>query len=226
MIYNNILEVVGATPTVRLNRVGAESGVELYAKCEFLNPGFTVFLVGRSGNLKSTLAALFLCHYGDFDDKHLPASWESTDNALEKRLFILKDVPCVVDDYAPRADAYAQRRQEQRAQRIIRAMANRSGRSRLKADLSAQTEYIPRGLMISTGEDLPPGQSILARTLAIEVDRDRIDLEKLTEAQQHAEPTQQAMAATPTSPIQAHCSPVGGAPPPWLSVCTSINGPI
>jgi cystathionine beta-synthase/cysteine synthase A len=42
MIYDNILQVVGRTPTVRLQRIGAESGVELYAKCEFLNPGGSV----------------------------------------------------------------------------------------------------------------------------------------------------------------------------------------
>ena len=42
MIYDNILQVVGCTPTVRLNRIGADTGVELYAKCEFLNPGGSV----------------------------------------------------------------------------------------------------------------------------------------------------------------------------------------
>jgi cystathionine beta-synthase/cysteine synthase A len=42
MIYNNILEVVGNTPTVKLNSVGKETGVELFAKCEFLNPGGSV----------------------------------------------------------------------------------------------------------------------------------------------------------------------------------------
>jgi len=42
MIYNNILEVVGRTPVVRLNRVGKETGVELFAKCEYLNPGGSV----------------------------------------------------------------------------------------------------------------------------------------------------------------------------------------
>ena len=42
MIYDNILQVVGRTPTVRLHRVGAGCGVELYAKCEFLNPGGSV----------------------------------------------------------------------------------------------------------------------------------------------------------------------------------------
>ena len=42
MIYSNILETVGNTPVVRLNRVGRETGVEIYAKCEFLNPGGSV----------------------------------------------------------------------------------------------------------------------------------------------------------------------------------------
>ncbi len=42
MIYDNILEVVGRTPTVRLHRIGADSDVELFAKCEFLNPGGSV----------------------------------------------------------------------------------------------------------------------------------------------------------------------------------------
>jgi cysteine synthase A len=42
MIYNNILQVVGSTPVVRLNRIGAGLPVELYGKCEFLNPGGSV----------------------------------------------------------------------------------------------------------------------------------------------------------------------------------------
>ena len=42
MIYDNILQVVGRTPVVRLNRIGAELPVELFGKCEFLNPGGSV----------------------------------------------------------------------------------------------------------------------------------------------------------------------------------------
>jgi cysteine synthase len=42
MIYDDILQVVGRTPVVRLHRVGAELPAELYAKCEFLNPGGSV----------------------------------------------------------------------------------------------------------------------------------------------------------------------------------------
>ena len=41
MIVDNILQAVGNTPVVRLNRVGdtLPAGTTLYGKCEFLNPG-------------------------------------------------------------------------------------------------------------------------------------------------------------------------------------------
>jgi cysteine synthase A len=42
MIHSDILGVVGRTPIVKLNRVGAELACELYGKCEFLNPGGSV----------------------------------------------------------------------------------------------------------------------------------------------------------------------------------------
>jgi cystathionine beta-synthase len=42
MLYDNILESIGDTPLVKLHRVGAELECNLYAKCEFLNPGGSV----------------------------------------------------------------------------------------------------------------------------------------------------------------------------------------
>jgi cysteine synthase A len=42
MVINNILEAIGKTPIVRLNRIGSELACELYVKCEFLNPGGSV----------------------------------------------------------------------------------------------------------------------------------------------------------------------------------------
>jgi len=39
MKYNNILEVIGRTPLVRLNKVASELKCTVWAKCEFLNPG-------------------------------------------------------------------------------------------------------------------------------------------------------------------------------------------
>jgi len=37
-IYNNAAETIGHTPLIRLNRIGADSGAEIIAKCEFYNP--------------------------------------------------------------------------------------------------------------------------------------------------------------------------------------------
>ncbi len=42
MLLHTILEAVGKTPIVQLNRIGQHLPCELYAKCEFLNPGGSV----------------------------------------------------------------------------------------------------------------------------------------------------------------------------------------
>ncbi|KTD18027.1 pyridoxal-phosphate dependent enzyme [Legionella jordanis] len=42
MIYSNILETIGHTPVVKINRIAKELACELYVKCEFLNPGGSV----------------------------------------------------------------------------------------------------------------------------------------------------------------------------------------
>ncbi len=42
MIYENILDVIGKTPVVKINRLGKALKCQLYAKCEFLNPGGSI----------------------------------------------------------------------------------------------------------------------------------------------------------------------------------------
>ena len=42
MILENILDAVGNTPIVRLNKVGRELNCQLFAKCEFFNPGGSI----------------------------------------------------------------------------------------------------------------------------------------------------------------------------------------
>ncbi len=51
MIYNTVLETIGKTPLIRLNRVTAHIRCEIYAKCEFLNPG---------GSAKDRIAAAMI----------------------------------------------------------------------------------------------------------------------------------------------------------------------
>ena len=42
MIYPNILSTIGHTPVVKINRLGRDLECELYAKCEYFNPGGSV----------------------------------------------------------------------------------------------------------------------------------------------------------------------------------------
>lgn len=42
MLYHDILDAIGRTPCVRLNRVSQGLACDVYAKCEFLNPGGSI----------------------------------------------------------------------------------------------------------------------------------------------------------------------------------------
>jgi len=142
--------------------------------------------------MKSTVAALFLSHYGDFDRLHLPGAWSSTSNQLEHRSFVLKDSLFVTDDYAP--TALDRREMELKVSRLLRAQGNLAGRGRLKSDLSERPAFYPRGIIISTGEQHPSGHSLLARTLVIELKREDIDIPFLTAMQEQTLPLAHAMA--------------------------------
>src|ERR1035438_10094804 len=42
MRYNNVLEAIGHTPLIKLNRLTADMKTQVYAKCDYLNPGGSV----------------------------------------------------------------------------------------------------------------------------------------------------------------------------------------
>src|SRR4030065_324656 len=87
----------------------------------------------------------------------------------------------------------------EKAGSIICQAGNRSSRGRLPPDLSARPNYYPRGLIISTGEVLLPGQrqSATARYLGVELDPNKtpVDRARLTAAQGEAHLYAAAMAA-------------------------------
>ena len=42
MIKENILDTIGKTPVIKLNKIGCELDCKLYVKCEFFNPGGSI----------------------------------------------------------------------------------------------------------------------------------------------------------------------------------------
>jgi hypothetical protein len=105
---------------------------------------------------------------------------------LEERGFRLANALFVIDEYKPPdsgADAAALARA---ADRVIRGGANHTGRGRLRADGTPRPERPCRAQILTSGEDLPAGQSLRARMYTLEVVPGDIDPGKLTGCQQQA----------------------------------------
>ena len=153
-----------------------------------LNVDFMVWLEAPSQSQKSSIAAVMLAHFGAAIDRTcLTANWTDTANALEGKLFTLMDTLAVIDDYAPQPSASQQASLDFTVSRMIRDCGNRQGRGRLRADLSQRPERYPRGLVISTAEQWPGGESINGRLFGVTLKRGDVDLAALTRAQAAAE---------------------------------------
>jgi len=127
------------------------------------------WIYGQSGAGKSAFAALIQQHFGrEMTATNLSANWESTANALEMIAFHAADSVLLIDDFAPQGSQTDLGRLHRNAERLLRAQANQAGRIRMNPDGSLRAERPPRGLIMSTGEDVPRGQSVLARTFVTE----------------------------------------------------------
>ena len=145
---------------------------------------FGAHLSGPTGAQKSELAALIQQHFGPaMDARSLPASWSSTANALEAMASAAKDVVLVIDDFVPQGTTADRQRLNATADRVLRAQGNHSGRGRLRSDATMRRSRPPRGLTISTGKEVPAGQSLRARLVVLELRRGDVNLERLSIAQ-------------------------------------------
>ena len=148
---------------------------------------FSEHLAGPTGGQKTELAALAQQHYGkDFHARNLPGSWSSTGNALEASAFIAKDALYVVDDFVPQGGWNDVLRIHREADRLLRAQGNNSGRQRMNPDGSLRPTRSPRGLVLSTGEDIPAGHSLRSRIVVIEMGTGSVSLNVLTLCQKDA----------------------------------------
>ncbi|MEI6914775.1 MAG: DUF3854 domain-containing protein [Armatimonadota bacterium] len=145
---------------------------------------FAIHLTGRTGNGKSELAALAQQHWGPhFTSRNLPGSWSSTANALEILAYQAKDTLLVVDDFLPRGTRSEIAQLNAKADRLLRAQGNNSGRQRLNSEGFLRQTKPPRGMILSTGEDIPSGSSLQARLVIVEIDQNCVRWDVLTELQ-------------------------------------------
>ena len=146
---------------------------------------FSVHATGLTGTYKTSVSLLAMQHFGaGFDARHVPGAWSSTANANAALQFVLKDALFLIDDFVPKGSSSDVERQHRDADRIFRGQGNTSGRGRLGRDgTSLRDANPPRGLTLSTGEDVPRGQSLHSRFLLVEFSPDDVDVKKLTACQ-------------------------------------------
>lgn len=148
---------------------------------------FSAHLHGPTGVAKTQIAALAQQHYGrEMDDTRLPGSWMSTANALAETMFRGKDALVVVDDFAPAGSTIDVQRLHRDADRLLRGQGNLSARQRLRPDATLRPGHPPRGLILSTGEDIPHGQSLGSRIFLVAVSPTDVNWSRLTRAQRDA----------------------------------------
>lgn len=153
------------------------------ANCE---PKFVLFLQGKTGTRKSTLAALFLSFFGNFTASDLPLSFRDTANSIIHHAFALKDVLTCIDDFHP-CGRQEESKLTSTAQSIMRAYGDRTGRGRLKSDASPMDSKPPQGNAIITAEFAPDiGESGTARYFSLELKEGDIDLSSLSLFQSEA----------------------------------------
>jgi len=152
----------------------------------FLNTDsrLAVFLLGQTGARKTELAKLAAGAFGTFQggagDTFL--TWGATYGAWEATGHALKDALYVMDDYKKsvvRDDVVT---------RFIQHYSTSSGRQRRRADMTALPSTRVRGNVLATGEDAPELESsVQARLVMLSVNPGDVDLDRLTDAQRHAD---------------------------------------
>jgi hypothetical protein len=107
---------------------------------------FSVLLVGATGKGKSELSALAQQHFGSAMSRpNLPGNWSSTANALEGIAFLAKDALFVIDDFKPGGGKAEIDEVHRKAERVLRAQGNLSGRQRCRPDGSIRASRPPGG---------------------------------------------------------------------------------
>jgi hypothetical protein len=136
-----------------------------------------LWLEGLTGSGKSLLACMAMNFFGDFgapgSGRYL--SWNSTPSSLQSAGYDFRDALYVLDDYKRDGVRHAN------CVMVLQSYADRTGRSRLRADSTMNTTRPIRGLLLSTGEDFPEsnasgrGRAVVIRVSSPERRFDRVE---------------------------------------------------
>ncbi len=148
-----------------------------------------LFLVGSRGNRKTSLA---LC-FSQLGEKQSPKfNFLATESGIQANLSKYKDACMLVDDLAPSRSASKRSESERKLEMMLRLLGD-SGERVINKEFADERvrdlEYAAKGGMIITGEYFYSAgvESSIARAIVIDLQSDSVNLQKLTEYQNHPE---------------------------------------
>lgn len=138
-----------------------------------------MWVYGSSGSGKSTTSHIALAHFGSSfastRNFRPQIGWNATAFAIEMAMFVCKDVPLIIDDYAPQMMSGRDReRLRHTANETIRGLGNRMSRGRggwSKTGGTTKARQDARGLVLSTAENPIQGQSLVNRLLYVPIEK-------------------------------------------------------
>ena len=155
---------------------------------EFVPCTVSLYLQGTTGTYKSAVVGVVQALFGKtFNGSNLPENWSSTGNAIEKKAALAKDAMFVVDDFVARGTQSDVARMHRDAERVLRAQGNQSGRDRMTSTTELRGANVPKGMICSTGEDLPNGHSLQARLVIVNMKKGSTNTGVLSQLQDYAQ---------------------------------------
>lgn len=140
-------------------------------------------IVAPTQSFKTTVASLFF----DFESgRKANINFEATMTAIVRTVGNARDSTTIVDDFKPGATRIENNSQIQKLSTIIRMCADDSGGIQKAGVQNTTFSNVAHGLVVVTAEQMQlQVQSTLARLLLLDMNRDSVDVDKITYFQNH-----------------------------------------
>lgn len=157
---------------------------------------YSIYFAGQSGTRKSELTGIGQAFFGaGFSRLTLPANWgQDSAIALMLKAFRAKNAVLCIDDFAPNGQKHHDDKLHSKAEDVLRAAGNGSGRTTAKVDHSERAGKPARCLIFSSGEEVPKGLSLQNRLLLVPMQLGDIPNKELSMAQEMARTGELALA--------------------------------
>lgn len=148
-------------------------------------PQFLLFINGKTGSMKTTLAKLLFVQLADDVHRDTPRRIDSDTSTSFERGIVLngRDTVTLIDDYSPAKTQRQRREREEKLEAVIRMVGDRSTKNRSDSNLADCRGEGVKGVVVITGELMGHGLSSRLRCVYCGMEREGVNTELVTKFQ-------------------------------------------